>query len=182
MSYQNYNDYQDYIQQVVAMIWNKDCLWGVALLKGLALYMLINSIGRDICKMNCLFGQIWKEGKDVKAENVSDGVPDLIEKETEKSNATEKIKKRSIAVTRPHKSDFCWSCHRSDKSLLKCAGCRRARYCGEDCYREDWGRHGEWCGRRREKREKKKIVEKRRQEKRSWRKSIECFKVNDEVD
>ena len=35
--------------------------------------------------MNCLFGEIWKGGKDVKEENVSDIVcPDFIEKKTEK--------------------------------------------------------------------------------------------------
>ena len=51
---------------------------------------------------------------------------------------------------------MCWSCLQSDLPLLKCGGCRKARYCKEECYREDWERHGGWCMRRKEKREEKK--------------------------
>ena len=40
---------------------------------------------------------------------------------------------------------MCWHCLEFEKPQKKCSGCRKARYCGEECQREDWGRHGEWC-------------------------------------
>ena len=57
----------------------------------------------------------------------------------------------------------CWSCNQPGESLLMCSACRKARYCGEPCQWEDWGRHGEWC------RRKGKMKSK---EKRNQRKSI----------
>ena len=34
-----------------------------------------------------------------------------------------------------------------------CSGCLRARYCSQECLVADWGVHGEWCERRRARRE-----------------------------
>ena len=42
-----------------------------------------------------------------------------------------------------------------EKSL--CSGCLRARYCSSECLGADWGVHGEWCERRRGKREERKM-------------------------
>ena len=41
----------------------------------------------------------------------------------------------------------CWNCHATE-NLLKCAGCRRARYCSVECQTADRERHGEWCERK----------------------------------
>ena len=52
---------------------------------------------------------------------------------------------------------FCWMCdvkvRKVEKSL--CSGCLRARYCTSECLSADWGVHGEWCERRRGKREER---------------------------
>jgi hypothetical protein len=58
---------------------------------------------------------------------------------------------------RVRKEKICWNCLISSSStkLLRCAGCRKARYCGEDCQREDRKRHMEWC----KKKEKKRTEE-----------------------
>jgi len=54
----------------------------------------------------------------------------------------------------------CWGCGLSKDVLLKCSGCKKARYCGESCYIEDWHRHGEWCKKKQEKRRMRKEVTK----------------------
>ena len=56
----------------------------------------------------------------------------------------------------------CWSCNKPGQSLLKCSVCRKARYCGEPCQGEDWGRHREWCRRRGEIRKLKKKINMRK--------------------
>eukprot|EP00092_Neocalanus_flemingeri_P004222 GFUD01004542.1.p1 GENE.GFUD01004542.1~~GFUD01004542.1.p1 ORF type:complete len:360 (-),score=88.50 GFUD01004542.1:151-1080(-) len=65
-------------------------------------------------------------------------------------------KKGTKLMQSKSKTRICWTCHLLGSSLLKCSGCKRARYCGETCYREDWERHKEWCWRKREQRENKK--------------------------
>ena len=66
-----------------------------------------------------------------------------------------------IAVSEVESDDrICWTCGITASSLLKCSGCRKARYCGESCQREDWGRHKDWCGKRKEVREKRRRIEK----------------------
>jgi hypothetical protein len=68
---------------------------------------------------------------------------------------------KSIAVSQVQSDDrICWKCGITASSLLKCSGCRKARYCGESCQREDWGKHKDWCGKRKEIREKRKRIEK----------------------
>ena len=56
---------------------------------------------------------------------------------------------------------MCWNCSAepSEVSLLRCRGCKKAWYCGEECQGEDRDRHGPWCERRR-----KKIEEKHKEE------------------
>ena len=43
----------------------------------------------------------------------------------------------------------CWSCQNNAETdgvtLLKCHGCRRARYCDVECQSEDWEYHREYC-------------------------------------
>ena len=48
---------------------------------------------------------------------------------------------------RVRKEKICWNCLISSSStqLLRCAGCRKARYCGEECQGKDMERHVEWC-------------------------------------
>ena len=46
---------------------------------------------------------------------------------------------------------MCWNCH-GWENLLKCSGCKKARYCGVECQEADWERHGGYCQSRQEKR------------------------------
>jgi hypothetical protein len=80
-------------------------------------------------------------------------------------NETDKKKKHFPVDACPNANRYsiihsCWSCNKPGKSLLKCSVCRKARYCGEPCQWEDWGRHREWC-----RRSEKKLKEKRNQQK-----------------
>ena len=42
---------------------------------------------------------------------------------------------------------ICWNCLSSDEDvfLYRCAGCRRARYCEDECQEDDWERHQKYC-------------------------------------
>jgi hypothetical protein len=46
----------------------------------------------------------------------------------------------------------CLNCGYQSKFLLRCAGCRRARYCGVTCQEDGWGKHQELCTKKMEKR------------------------------
>jgi len=52
------------------------------------------------------------------------------------------------------KKHFCWFCTKSsdEVELLKCVGCRKGRYCGDECQRNDWERHGDYCRRKQHQR------------------------------
>ena len=58
-----------------------------------------------------------------------------------KAEAEEKPPKKKVRV--------CWSCQKNAETdgvtLLKCHGCRRARYCDVECQSEDWEYHWEYC-------------------------------------
>ena len=60
-------------------------------------------------------------------------------------------------------SRCCWTCGvpvlRVKKSL--CAGCLRARYCTEECLGKDWTVHGDWCRRRKNRREERRKMKER---------------------
>ena len=60
------------------------------------------------------------------------------------------------------KVKICWNCHatgaENGEKLLKCEGCRKARYCDYECQQEDWDRHGAFCVKMRERRKEKKRV------------------------
>ena len=49
---------------------------------------------------------------------------------------------------------MCWNCH-GWENLLKCSGCKKARYCGVVCQESDRERHGRYCQSRQEKRRMK---------------------------
>ena len=55
-------------------------------------------------------------------------------------------------VSIPKRRDkICWTCQTPPSvshKLSRCAGCRVAWYCGEECQGEDWDRHGGWCRKR----------------------------------
>ena len=46
---------------------------------------------------------------------------------------------------------ICWNCH-AQGTLLKCSGCMKAWYCGQQCQEADWARHGGYCQARMRKR------------------------------
>ena len=78
---------------------------------------------------------------------------------------------KKISDKKVVRTAVCWCCLESDTPLLRCGGCMKARYCGQRCQEEDWGRHGAWCRRRERK------VEKRRK-----KKSRTITETNCEVD
>jgi len=49
---------------------------------------------------------------------------------------------------------ICWNCSRPADAtpLLKCKGCRKARYCHDKCQAEDWEVHADYCERKMKKR------------------------------
>ena len=63
------------------------------------------------------------------------------EGEVEAEKEKEKSRQKKVRV--------CWTCQASSDcegvTLLKCEGCRRARYCGAECQAEDWDTHREFC-------------------------------------
>ena len=64
----------------------------------------------------------------------------------------------SLAEQENKERRFCWNCHAMPSmsmKLLLCAGCRKARYCGEKCQAEDRSRHMNWCQRKEAKRQNK---------------------------
>ena len=73
--------------------------------------------------------------------------------EKKKMNSEVTPSKKPSALTIKEKK--CWLCG-ATSTLLKCSGCRKARYCGKACQEKDWWRHGDWCNRKKEKREKRK--------------------------
>merc|ERR1712106_838591 len=81
-------------------------------------------------------------------------------KESEKVKESEKIKEESkITEEKKEKEKICWNCHASESEegvkLSKCKGCRKARYCDEECQSSDWERHSSYCEKMQEKRKKK---------------------------
>ena len=52
----------------------------------------------------------------------------------------------------------CFSCHApaSKVELARCRGCKRARYCDEECQAADWDRHQDFCVARQAARESRK--------------------------
>jgi len=73
---------------------------------------------------------------------------DLIKNATKSDDEKNHLKnEKEIAVHKSDEEKCCWKCLRSAKNvfLYKCAGCRKARYCDDECQEEDWGRHGKYC-------------------------------------
>ena len=56
-----------------------------------------------------------------------------------------------------HKT-LCWSCHAPSSivRLLRCRGCRRARYCDAQCHAADWERHQGYCVDKQKRRKEEK--------------------------
>ena len=53
---------------------------------------------------------------------------------------------------------ICWSCHAPEVEgvkLARCRGCKRARYCDQQCQAADWERHQGYCVERQTVRQKK---------------------------
>ena len=62
------------------------------------------------------------------------------------------VTKMTSAELKKLEKKQCWNCHTAE-NLLKCAGCRRARYCSVECQAADRERHGGWCERQERLRE-----------------------------
>ena len=72
----------------------------------------------------------------------------------ELTDHTQEVKHVQEKNKRERKEKICWNCPISSSStqLLRCAGCRKARYCGEECQGKDRERHLEWCKKKEMKR------------------------------
>ena len=92
--------------------------------------------------------QTKKKEKKEKSDNVIDLSQNLkkmftsrTENNPEAEAEKEKPPKKKVRV--------CWSCQINGETegvtLLKCQGCRRARYCDVECQAEDWEYHREYC-------------------------------------
>ena len=112
----------------------------------------------------------WEEFYKKMREKIDEAYAVILESEQQKpkddkfNKMSDNDKTKDVAnVKQPESSsssNICWSCLECAKPLLRCVGCMKARYCGEECHREDWGRHGEWCRRRgcrREENRRRKI-------------------------
>ena len=105
-----------------------------------------------------------KSKKKVGKEDKSDDVLDLSknlrkmftslpvnppEPEAEKEKKAEKDEEKEKEKPPKKKVRVCWSCQINAETagvtLLKCQGCRRARYCDVECQSEDWDYHREYC-------------------------------------
>ena len=68
-----------------------------------------------------------------------------------KASAKSGGSKKAAPAKKPAKKKvrICWSCEKNAETdgvtLLKCYGCRRARYCDVECQSEDWEYHREYC-------------------------------------
>ena len=84
----------------------------------------------------------------------------------EKQAAREKsfqalLSKTQASSATQNKTDvkLCWNCHANesnDVKLLKCGGCKKARYCDQECQAQDWSRHQEHCQPLQERKRNKK--------------------------
>jgi len=65
---------------------------------------------------------------------------------------------QSKAASKPKRDKICWHCHAhptATHKLGRCAGCRVAWYCGEECQGEDRDRHRDWCVKKEMRRKEK---------------------------
>jgi len=84
-----------------------------------------------------------------KASNVTQG-----NKEMNQKNKAEPADDCSTKSKRPK---ICWNCSKSAGTvpLYKCEGCRKARYCDDQCQQEDWAVHTDYCQKKTIMREQK---------------------------
>ena len=73
------------------------------------------------------------------------------------------LSKTQLSSATQNKTDvkvkLCWNCHANesdDVKLLKCGGCKKARYCDQECQAQDWSRHQEHCQPLQERKRNKK--------------------------
>lgn len=60
------------------------------------------------------------------------------------SGATKDLRERVYTINWKY---ACWNpgCESSGRKTKKCGQCKVARYCKEECQREDWREHKKWC-------------------------------------
>ena len=76
-----------------------------------------------------------------------------------KENLSNKPQQATDAATKKSDSRKCWNCHALESEevrLLKCGGCKKARYCDQACQEQDWDRHQEHCQHLQERKRNKK--------------------------
>ena len=105
--------------------------------------------------------------KKVSSDEQGNGKPSTLSNDLsqnlKKMFLTDSEKEKPKSTVAAHKSGsaeekICWNCHASPAAgakLLKCQGCRRARYCSAPCHAADWERHGGYCAARQRKRREK---------------------------
>jgi len=66
-----------------------------------------------------------------------------LEEERDGGDSNEVSGKKEKKVSKREVKHYCWNC--SNLGKYTCTGCRKARYCGEDCQWEDWEGHKVYC-------------------------------------
>ena len=106
--------------------------------------------------------------KKVSSDEQGNGKPSTLSNDLsqnlKKMFLTDSEKEKPKSTVAAHKSGsveekICWNCHASPAAgakLLKCQGCRRARYCSAPCHAADWERHGGYCAARQRKRRERR--------------------------
>ena len=82
--------------------------------------------------------------------------PNAVKEDITNDQASIETEKDKDVAPEDHKT-LCWSCHAPSSTvrLLRCRGCRRARYCDAQCHAADWERHQGYCVDKQQKRENK---------------------------
>jgi len=120
-------------------------------------------ISELLCAEQINLDLVGGEGKmtaqDLLTSNTCHSIRKMVEQACMRSKFKKKLQLRQerqrkaaeSSVGKSKRERICWFCS-STQQLLRCAGCRVAWYCGEECQGEDWEVHGDWCmerGRRR---------------------------------
>jgi len=83
------------------------------------------------------------------------GVPSAVARAKVEMSQKNEGKPADDCSTKTKRPKICWNCSKSAETvqLYKCEGCRKARYCDDQCQQEDWAVHADYCQRKSDQRE-----------------------------
>jgi len=89
--------------------------------------------------------------------SLSSAEPETKEDSVNGADKKDEDVKKGVLENKRKTEKCCWFCSKDEGSLLKCSGCRKAYYCNEKCIERDWPVHGNWCSKKMQKREERKV-------------------------